>query len=151
MTQELWWTITVAALCAKTSLHPFLHSFLSSRPLNYKSGTSRNISLNSGKVRPWRWKTKIQKTKLSNSFWKQHFTDKKAQEGDRWTQVHTTSLGQKQEKNPLFWCLAKVSLHRSLHCKEEVNINSYSKLNSTRYWGFLVGILQKWKGIFNLN
>lgn len=44
-----------------------------------------------------------------------------------------------------------VPLHGSLHCKEDGDTETYSKLNFIRYYGFLMGTLQKWKSIFNLN
>ena len=46
-------------------------------------------------------------------------------------------------EEPVILVLVYVSLHSSLHCKEEVNTNTHAKLNSIRSYGFLVGILQK--------
>lgn len=99
---EPTWLRWVSDACALTSTcghNPsYQHLIISFPPfilcqaalLDYKRAVQRNISLNSGRAQPWKWKIKYRKTKLRNRVWKQHFTDK-ALEGDRCTQVHTTS------------------------------------------------------------
>ena len=100
-------------------LPPLFFFFFGQATLDYKSDALKNTSLNCGKAQPGRWRAKIQKTKLRNRFWKKYPTGKKDQEGARWTQVHTTSQGLRQDIL-LPWCPPRVFAHSSLLCKRRL-------------------------------